>query len=103
MSADTRERAKSPAIESHERRRARLARNKRQRELYGQRHHRLRRQFARRIEAGDGPICPRCLRPVGPDDLWDLGHDDRNPRIERPEHRSCNRAAANALKVSRQW
>jgi hypothetical protein len=49
------------------------------------------------------PICPRCGLGIGPDDLWDLGHDDYNPRIERPEHRSCNRAAANQLKTSTEW
>ena len=32
-----------------------------------------------------------------------VGHDDWNPRIERPEHRTCNRRAANQLKTSREW
>ena len=103
MAADTREQAKFPAIESAEQRRVRLVRNKRQRELYGKRHHRLRRQWARRIERFELPICPRCLEPIGPDQLWDLGHDDLNPNLERPEHRTCNRAAANQLKTSREW
>jgi len=57
---------------------------------------------ARRIERGEFPICPRCGLPIGPDQEWDLGHDDWNPRIERPEHRACNRAAANQLKTSRE-
>jgi len=35
--------------------------------------------------------------------LWDLGHDDYGPQIERPEHRGCNHAAANRLKTSRVW
>jgi hypothetical protein len=37
------------------------------------------------IERGDFPICPRCGLGIGPDDLWDLGHDDYDPRIERPD------------------
>jgi len=52
---------------------------------------------------GDRLICPRCDLGIGPDDLWDLGHDDYNPGLERPEHRACNRAAANQLKTSREW
>jgi hypothetical protein len=103
IDADSRKQAKSTPIESFERRRLRLARNRRQRELYGSRHHRLRRQWARRIERFELPICPRCGRGIGPDELWDLGHDDYDPRIERPEHRACNRAAANELRTSRQW
>ena len=90
-------------IESHEQRRLRLLRNKRQRELYGPTHRRRRREAARRIERGEFPICPRCGLGIGPDELWDLGHDDYDLRIERPEHRACNRAAANQLKTSRDW
>jgi hypothetical protein len=96
-------RPKSSAIESGEGRRKRLVRNKRQRELYGAAHNRRRRQWARRIERGELPTCPRCLQVIGPDQLWDLGHDDYEPTIERPEHRTCNRAAANQLKTSRAW
>jgi hypothetical protein len=103
IDADRRERAKSSAIENADQRRMRLVRNKRQRELYGATHRRLRRQFARRIERGEMPICPRCGLSIGPDELWDLGHDDFNPSIERPEHRTCNRAAPNQLKTSRVW
>ena len=29
--------------------------------------------------------------------------DDYDPNVERPEHRSCNRRAANELKTSRDW
>ena len=102
MDADSRQWPKSTAIESHEQRRLRLARNRRQRELYGPAHHRRRQQFERRIEAGLMPICPRCGRGIGPDELWDLGHDDVDLRVTRPEHRACNRAAANELKTSRE-
>ena len=46
---------------------------------------------------------PPNAEKVKSDELWDLGHDDYDPRIERPEHRACNRAAANELKTSREW
>ena len=32
--------------------------------------------------------------------LSDFGHDDYDPRFEGPEHRACNRAAANQPKTS---
>ena len=86
-----------------ERERARRVKNARQRSMYGPTHRRRRAQFARRIERGDVLICPRCLLPIGPDQDWDLGHDDHNPAIERPEHRECNRAAPNLLPHSREW
>ena len=50
-----RSRAKSSEIESSEQRRKRLAKNKRQREMWGPVHRRRRVQFARRIERGDFP------------------------------------------------
>jgi len=79
-----------------------MARNRRQRELYGPAHRRRRRQFAQRTERGEEIVCPRCDQ-VGPDQRWDLGHDDTNPAIERAEHRACNRAAPNRLQTSRDW
>jgi hypothetical protein len=79
-----------------------IARNRRQRELYGPKHRR-RRRFAQRIERGEEILCPRCKSPIGPDQRWDLGHDDYNPELERPEHRECNRAAPNGLLTSREW
>jgi hypothetical protein len=104
MPADSRDLADSSAIErDHERRLLQAVHNRRQRELYGPRHHRRRREFARRLERGEVIVCPRCEMPIGPDQLWDLGHDDRDPSWSRPEHRVCNRAAANALKTSREW
>ena len=104
MQTDPGDLADSSAIERDRERRLRLVlRNRRQRELYGPKHHRRRREFARRLERGELIICPRCSGPIGPDQLWDLGHDDRDPSWTRPEHRSCNRAAANALKTSREW
>jgi hypothetical protein len=83
--------------------RARRVKNAKQRSMYGPTHRRRRAQFSRRIERGEDIVCPRCGLPIGPDQEWDLGHDDWNPRIERPEHRTCNRAAANRLKWSREW
>jgi hypothetical protein len=90
-------------METPDERRMRLVKNARHRELYGPRHHRLRRQWERRIEASEAPICPRCGRGIGPDEAWDLGHDDVDPRIERPEHRACNRGAPNRCITSREW
>ena len=90
-------------MESAERERARLVKNARQRSMYGPTHRRRRAQFARRIERGDEVICPRCGLEIGRDQAWDLGHDDVDLRIERPEHRACNRAAPNQLKWSRVW
>jgi hypothetical protein len=66
--ADSGGRAESLAVESDARRRVRLVKNKRQHENYGNRHRRLRRQFARRIERGKVVICPRCGRGIGPDE-----------------------------------
>jgi hypothetical protein len=83
--------------------RRRLVRNARQREVYGPNHRRRRRQYALRIERGEEILCPRCGLPIGPDQFWDLGHDDVNPSLERPEHRACNRAAPNRLPTSREW
>jgi hypothetical protein len=61
------------------------------------------RQFARRLERGEEILCPRCVYVIGPVQQWDLGHDDIDPRIERPEHRECKRPAPNRLITSREW
>jgi hypothetical protein len=101
---DPRDAANPRAIEAEAERRRRLnVRNRRQRDLYGPAHRRRRRLFAQRLERGELIVCPRCNQPVGPDQHWDLGHDDFNPSIERPEHRGCNRAAPNRLHTSRDW
>jgi len=52
---------------------------------------------ARRSSALDAKV------PSALTQQWDLGHDDYNPAIERPEHRECNRAAPNRLLTSREW
>ena len=104
IDADYREAADSSAIErDHERRLRLAARNRRQRELYGPKHHRRRREFARRLERGEIFVCPRCDREITHDSEWELGHSDRDPSRSFPEHRKCNRSAANALKTSREW
>ena len=103
IDADSGGREKSAAKESAERERARRVKNARQRTMYGPTHRRRRAQFARRIERGDEVICPRYGFGIRPDQDWDLGHDDIGPRIERPEHHACSRAAANRLLTSRGW
>ena len=103
MDPDSQAPAKSAAILNAERERARGVKNARQRSMYGPTHRRRRAQFARRLERGEEILCPRCGQVIGPDQHWDLGHDDVNPQIERPEHRECNRAASNRLKTSREW
>ena len=68
IDADTRQRAESSAIEADHERRLRMAlRNRRQRELYGPKHQRRRREFARRIERGELFVCPRCEGEIRPD------------------------------------
>ena len=48
--------------------------------------------------------CARCGELIGPDEKWDLGHDDREPTLHSgPEHTRCNRAAPHLLKTSREW
>ena len=57
----------------------RLVRNRKQRERYGPAHLRRRRDFARRIERGEIISCFRCGEEIGPDQDWDLDHDDWDP------------------------
>jgi hypothetical protein len=48
--------------------------------------------------------CARCGEPIKPGSPWDLGHDDRDPRLHvGPEHAVCNRGAPMRNKTSRQW
>ena len=103
IDADSRSDAGSGAIERGRENWLRLVRNKRQRERYGPTHLRRRRDFARRIERGEMILCFRCGEEIGPDQDWDLDHDDRDPSQSHPSHRSCNRAAPNQVKTSRVW
>ena len=103
MPADSSDPNDSSAIERDRELRLRLTRNKRQRAIYGPKHLRRRREFDRRIKRGELIICPRCSGEIGPDQEWELGHNDQDLTRSCPEHRTCNRAAANALKTSREW
>jgi hypothetical protein len=104
MPADSGDLAHRSAIERDHERRMRLAlHNRRQRELYGPKHHRRRREFARRLKRGEIFLCPRCDGEITHDSQWELGHSDRDPSRSFPEHRKCNCSAANALKTSREW
>ena len=80
-----------------------MVKNALQRERWGVKHRRSRRQYKQRIERGEVFTCPRCQLPIGPDQDWDLGHDDYDPELERPEHRECNRSWPNRLPHSREW
>lgn len=69
---------------------------------YGYAHQRQRKRAERKVRAGLA-YCWRCLAEgrseaeawIGPDDDWDLGHDDQDRTVYRgPEHRHCNRATA---------
>lgn len=60
---------------------------------YGAAHQRLRAQWAPKVATGT-VRCARCHKLIRPDDLWDLGHHDRDrSQYQGPEHRSCNRSA----------
>jgi hypothetical protein len=62
---------------------------------YGTKHHHLRSYFKPLVEAGQA-VCWRCGKPIGKGEPWDLGHnDDDRTRYNGPEHRTCNRGAAN--------
>jgi hypothetical protein len=84
IDADSHEQAKSAAMVNAERERKRLVKNARQRTMYGPTHRRRRAQFARRIERGELLICPRCVLPIGPDQLWDLATTTTTPTSSAP-------------------
>ncbi|MGE2733834.1 hypothetical protein [Mycolicibacterium vaccae] len=53
---------------------------------YGTRHQRLREQLKPIVKSGQA-ICWRCEQPIGPEQPFDLGHDDDDRTIYRgPEH-----------------
>lgn len=74
---------------------------------YGKEHKRLRAEYARRMEAGEGFDCWRCGKPVDPAADWDLGHDDYDRSVYRgPEHVKCNRGSVRltpAQLKSKRW
>jgi hypothetical protein len=70
---------------------------------YGHQHQRLRRVWAKRVDAG-GVNCARCGRPILPGMAFDLGHDDHDrSRYVGPEHIRCNRSTTKAKIYSRKW
>jgi hypothetical protein len=73
---------------------------------YGATHKRLRRQWARIVNAG-GVECARCGRLIFPGELWDLGHSDDRTAYTGPEHQICNRSAGGGTaprqRFSREW
>jgi hypothetical protein len=104
IDADTRQRAKFPAIEHDHERRLQLALcNRRQRDLYGPKHRRSAASSPDASSVGRSSSAPDARCRSGQISCGTLGHDDRDPSWTRPEHRTCNRAAANALKTSRVW
>ena len=102
MSADQADRPISLPIEPGRANWLRLVGNQKQRERYGPAHRRRRHDFARRLERGEMILCLRCGGEIGPDQDWDLDHDNRDPSQSYPSHRSCNRAAPNRNVTSRQ-
>lgn len=59
---------------------------------YNAAHKARRKREAKNVEAGKA-ICWRCTQPIGPEEPWDLGHDDNDrTKYMGPEHVRCNRA-----------
>lgn len=78
---------------------------------YGAAHQRERAKWKPLVEAGL-VVCWRCRKPISPQTVWDLGHDDDDRSQYRgPEHVKCNRATAGRRKrrgtppaqASRDW
>jgi hypothetical protein len=72
------------------------------RRRYDRRHRRVRAKYAPVVKAGNA-VCARCGKPIAPNELWDLDHDDNDPLQRRylgPSHRSCNRAVVTHLKAA---
>lgn len=103
MNADARDMADSRVIVEDRSDWLRRRKNKRQVEKYGVPHKRRRADFKRRIERGELVLCLRCEGEIGPDQEWELDHDDHDPSQSFPAHRWCNRRAANLTKTSIEW
>ena len=110
MPADSGDLADRSAIERDHERRLRLAlHNRRQRELYGPKHRRRRREFARRLERGEVFVCPRCSMPIGPDSAVGLGPrrsrslmDTPGAQNLQPRCRECAEDLARVVKLEGQ-
>lgn len=60
---------------------------------YGREHARLRREWARKVTAGQVD-CARCGGPIQPDEPWHLDHADDREGYLGPSHARCNESAA---------
>ena len=69
---------------------------------YGAAHQAKRRALAPSVASGSMK-CVRCGEFIEPDEPWDLDHDNSRLFYLGPAHASCNRAAANELRTSRNW
>jgi hypothetical protein len=71
---------------------------------YGWAHQKLRAKWSKFVAAGE-VNCARCGRPIKPDQVWDLGHDDRDRTVYTgPEHahkRDCPAGGNRATKRHR--
>lgn len=67
---------------------------------YGSDHQRLRKQWARIVEAGEAH-CARCGRAIQPGTPWALDHRDDRQGYLGPSHQRCNQAAANRKRSRR--
>lgn len=69
---------------------------------YGNAHQRRRREFQRRLDAGEVFTCSRCGRVIARGMPWDLGHHDIDKTLPtQPEHRRCNRATNRSGRLNR--
>lgn len=69
-------------------------RGTRQARGYDAAHDALRRDWQRKIDAGETVWCARChRRRIRPGDAWDLGHTDDRRSYTGPECERCNRSA----------
>lgn len=59
---------------------------------YDATHRAERTSWAKRIAAGECPICPRCHRPITNPHAFDLGHPTGRTGGRMPEHPACNRS-----------
>ena len=66
---------------------------------YDRRHRRVRAKYATVVKAGNA-VCARCGKPIAPNELWDLDHDDEDPLQRRylgPSHRPLQSGGGHPL------